>query len=1107
MLWLLVCNLQAQVGNVRFTPMSPINGQHLGKVGALARDRYGALWISDQSSSAIFRYDGSRLTSYFYDGINPNSLGGWYPECMFSEPDTDIIWIGYYGQGLDRLDVATGEFIHFRHDPADPTSLANDTVSALLMDREGQLWVGTYGGLDRLDPASGTFVHYPHVAGNPASLSHDRVRALYEDRQGILWVGTGLAWDSDDEGGLNRFDQSTGTFVRYLHDAKDPNTLIDNKVRAIFEDSRGNLWIGTRGDGLHRYDRALDRIERCSYQDKRPGIPRRLTVTQPEDHITFITEDAAGCLWLGTLYKGIVRYDPASDTGVVFLPDNQQTDGFQDISGWCALASPDGQVWISTQQSTLYRVDLTPNQVSYVNSPGMLVTSFASLGGDELLVCAHQGLFQWNARTETLSRYPFQPADHLPFSFTELHAVLVDGAGEVWIATNQGLFRFDPKTKTHVHYRHEASDPASLSWNDIYGMAEGKDGSIWIRSWGGGVMKLDKRTEGFTRFFSGEAGSDPSISPYFYSLVSSRDGAIWASDRNAHVLRIDPKDGTVKKYFSDSEVSSMLEDASGEMWAVTWGGLCRLDTSIGRFRFFRTEGHALAQVMQPAAIQSDFEGNLWFSSVRGIYRLDPARKRFHVLGSDNGVIAPRFAHGSTCLLPDGQILFGTISGFYHFQPAGFRFSNTGINLLFTGLWLNGKEAKPASSGLIQAPLNQLTTVELPYNQNVIGIDISVVDFGGPETREFQYRLEPYDPGWRSLEGSSRVDYIKVPPGSYRFIVKGVSYISGEEVERILDIRISPPWWLTWWAYALYVLAAGMIVWRAYKFQQARIIRREHERAQARELEQAREIEKAYSELKTAQNQLVHAEKMASLGELTAGIAHEIQNPLNFVNNFSEVNVELISELEEAVRSGKNDQALEIAGDVRANEEKIRHHGSRADSIVKGMLQHSRRSAGAKEATDINQLADEYLRLAYHGLRAKDKSFNARFETRLDDTLPPVSVDPQEIGRVLLNLVNNAFYAVSERQRNQAMDFEPTVIVRTRRADKGIEIVVQDNGNGITEAIRDKIFQPFFTTKAAGQGTGLGLSLSYDIIKAHGGNLKVETREGEGSEFIIQLPLD
>ena len=271
-----------------------------------------------------------------------------------------------------------------------------------------------------------------------------------------------------------------------------------------------------------------------------------------------------------------------------------------------------------------------------------------------------------------------------------------------------------------------------------------------------------------------------------------------------------------------------------------------------------------------------------------------------------------------------------------------------------------------------------------------------------------------------------------------------------------------------------------------------------------------ELMHAFNELTNTQAQLIQSEKMASLGELTAGIAHEIQNPLNFVNNFSEVNTELIDELSEEVDKGNLDEVKTIAKNIKENEQKINHHGKRADAIVKGMLLHSRSSSGVKEPTDINALCDEYLRLAYHGLRAKDKSFNAKFETHFDEGIGKVKIIPQDIGRVILNLITNAFYVVDDKSSSAKASgetkYEPTVSISTKKVGKKVEIKVLDNGNGIPKKVLEKIFQPFFTTKPTGQGTGLGLSLSYDIVKAHGGELSVETKEGKETTFTIKLPI-
>ncbi|MBK7695412.1 MAG: GHKL domain-containing protein [Saprospiraceae bacterium] len=284
-------------------------------------------------------------------------------------------------------------------------------------------------------------------------------------------------------------------------------------------------------------------------------------------------------------------------------------------------------------------------------------------------------------------------------------------------------------------------------------------------------------------------------------------------------------------------------------------------------------------------------------------------------------------------------------------------------------------------------------------------------------------------------------------------------------------------------------------------------KKELELQKAEELKQAFiALEKAHNELRSTQSQLIQSEKMASLGELMAGIAHEIQNPLNFVKNFAEINKELLTEMKEEIDQGNLKDAKSIAQDVFENEEKIHFHSKRADAIVKGMLQHSRSSNGIKEPTDINALVDEYLRLAYHGLRAKEKSFNSAMKTYFDNDIGKINIIPQDIGRVILNLFTNAFYAVDQKRKENTKEFEPLVTVTTKKHLNQVSIAVRDNGNGIPQKILDKIFQPFFTTKPAGQGTGLGLSLSYDIVKAHGGELSVHTKEGEYTEFIIILPI-
>ena len=455
-----------------------------------------------------------------------------------------------------------------------------------------------------------------------------------------------------------------------------------------------------------------------------------------------------------------------------------------------------------------------------------------------------------------------------------------------------------------------------------------------------------------------------------------------------------------------------------------------------------------------------------------------------------------------------RIFVGTdnfYDGFYTFLPEELDVEMSPLNIVITDFFFNSASRSKGKDSSFLMSANSKNDVSLDYNQNNFGLRYMVKDYYSPELIRYYTMIENYDPVWRQAGIEKVVYYFNLAPGDYIFRVR--AYSSNEvKGEKTVRIHISPPWWKTGVAYTAYVLLllAGIFVFAG--MQKQRIIRNERHKTQEKELAQAKKIEKAYTELKATQAQLIQSEKMASLGELTAGIAHEIQNPLNFVNNFSEVNTELIDEMQHELKSGNSDEVIALSNDIRANQEKILMHGKRADSIVKGMLQHSRTSSGQKDPTDINALTDEYLRLSYHGLRTRDKDFNAGMKTEFDLSAGEIKIVSQEIGRVLLNIFNNAFYAVAEKKKLQPDGYEPVVTVSTKKSGNHVEIRVRDNGNGIPRKVTDKIFQPFFTTKPPGQGTGLGLSLSYDIVRAHGGEIKVDTKEGEYTIFTVSLPV-
>jgi len=1106
----------AQTQDVSFSLFTGSNGIALGKINGMVRDKYGFLWFSDQSNRCITRFDGNHMIRYQNDPQNPNSLGGFYPECLASDSSGNI-WIGFYGMGLDKFDPVANKFTHYRHNANDAGSLSNDFVAAVLIDHLGNVWAGNYAGLDLLDHQTGKFKHYTRSNNDPSSLSCDTVRALYEDKAGALWVGTGFAFDSDNpNGGLNLFHREKGTFTRYMHDPNDPNSLIANKVRAIFEDSYGNFWVGTDGDGLHTMDRKTGKFTHYRYNSSEPNQLSRTKLGGVWDHITFITEDANKNIWIGTLQNGMIRYDPVSKQVTHFGSDDDKKKLIKDETSWWANAAPDGFLWISTQRANVFKVDIyntaipffgnrsaSPDRRSRAAEGSAFV--FNQVEDSVLWIGTDSGLVRRDLKSGTLRRFTKERSDPRSLSDNLVFAIASDTGRNFWVGTNNGFNYFHSKTGKFERYYPDSVNKSSAS-NTIVRICLDDHSNIWLGTDGAGLYLFDQATRKFTQYKNSPADGS-TISDDFITALMIDGEHLWIG--TAHNNGLNKMDLQLKKcthYLPGLSITSICKDRDGIIWVGTEGGLYHYNSKSDAFNP-PSEGNPANNVVQVEGIAVDQENNLWISTETGIYMLNDKRDRVMRFGKEYGVGDANnfFYDGSSFTARDGKIYFGNGQGYYGFLPGKLKISGAETKLYFTGLWVDNKLILPGSSGILKQSFYQAKEIRLRHDQNVFSLSAASVDFRNADKRIY-YKLENYDVDWRVAQSEDKITYFKVPPGNYFFRIKTANGINNDWIEKSINVVVLPPWWATWWAYGIYgilLVALGLTV---HRFQKASVIRAERQKAQVKELAQAKEIEKAYHELKTTQTQLIQSEKMASLGELTAGIAHEIQNPLNFVNNFSEVNTELINELEQEAEKGNIREIKAIAKDIKSNEQKINQHGKRADSIVKGMLQHSRTSSGQKEATDINALCDEYLRLAYHGFRAKDKSFNAKLETNLDNSIGKVNIVPQEIGRVVLNMINNALYAVTAKASVAGANYEPTITLTTANRNGKVEIKIKDNGTGIPQKLFDKIFQPFFTTKPTGQGTGLGLSLAYDTVKAHNGEIKVETKEGEGSEFIIQLPV-
>jgi len=1071
----------------------------------IVQDPQGYMWIGNYG---LHRYDGYRYTSYYNDPMNPNSLPDNRVEAVCASRN-GTIWVSAFGYGLDHLEPATGKFTHYRHNPKDLNSLSTDTVTAIIEDQKGIIWVGTHNGLNRFDPKTETVKRFQYDPIDPTTLSSNQVRALYEDRQGTIWVGCGSIWNEENQmkkGGLNRLDQKKGTFTRYLHDAKNPQSLIDNRVRAMFEDSRGTFWVGTAGDGLHTMDRNKGTFERHCYDPAHPEKlsrpPLRNIFPWADDHVTFITEDGTGALWIGSMTNGINRYDPETRK-VTYFPNfkDPETGVMTKVIGGAACVSREGVLWIGYWEG-LFRVDPSQKSIPYFATGGQVYSIYEDTS-KVLWYGTFEGLIRKDLKNGTEKRFVSDPHNSRTISNNRVNAICEDRQGELWIGTDKGLNRFDRKTGTFKRYVSRSDEDSSLMNSTITSIYESRQGSllIGIGGAGAGVFRINPQNGSFKHYHNHPTDTNSLSNNIVRCIYEDRSGNIWIGTYLGGLNLLSSQADRIQRFLYGVWISSLVQDSDGILWLGTSNGLYRSNAAMNSFSRFTGPNAELGGDVFVNGILEDNQKALWINASDGIYRLNRTRNKVIPFSRHKGLFDYRRAG---CYKgKSGDLFFSGPNGYYAFLPEQLTGNTQPPEVVLSAFRLGNQSIIPGGESPLKQPLWHTKEIQLHHNQNTFSFDFAGIHFRDPESNQHLFMLEGLDNTWRRAGEEKTAYYYNIPPGHYTFRIRAANS-DGIWAEKSIGIVISPPWWRTWWAYTLYGLLFLGGVFAVHHYQRKRLIQKEREKTRARELAQAKEIEKAYAELKATQAYLIQREKMASLGELTAGIAHEIQNPLNFVNNFSEINLELIEELTKGVNDPNELGAL--AANIKVNEQKIHQHGKRAASIVKSMMEHSRTTPEQKELTDVNDLVDEYLRLAYHGMRAKDNVFHANVETLFDPHLGALNINTQAIGRVLLNLFNNAFYSVNEKKKQINEAYEPTVTVSTKKLNGMAEISILDNGTGIPDTVVDKIFQPFFTTKPTGQGTGLGLSLSYDIItKEHGGDLSVETKEGEYARFFIQLP--
>ncbi|MDE3143284.1 MAG: ATP-binding protein, partial [Bacteroidota bacterium] len=1059
-------------------------------VFCLLKDKNGLIWIG--TDKGIYRYDGEYMWTYANFGASG----------LIEDAKGKIWYIN--NEGIGMIDPLTGIIRS-----SNRIRTIFPQLPKMILDEKGNIWICRISdfGVAVINPQN---LSYQHI-DNGFGVSKIRAWGVFEDEKKSIWVTTTK--------GINIINRQKKR-ISYLRMA---NGLNNDTTYAITGDHSGKLWIAYRHGGVSEVDPQKGIIKNYGIlQGFDNGLGQRILI------------DNNNNIWI------------AADNGLSILnPDKGLAKHFSDTDGipenYILDLLPDEKqrVWVATYTSGLSIIDQDARMVYPVGKKN-ISTLFEDAKGNIWVGTTSEGIDILNSERKADRKLNKQTgfSDNFIQSFFEEN-------GKIWVTSDGGLDIIDQKHKTIEH----TGKKEGLMSDTVYAVLKDARGNIWLTGPSQGIQIIDSAKTSIRRAWKMNGLSDNNI----LSIKQDKQGKVWIATYVGGVDIIDPETMTIQYLnnapgLKDTCYRDLMPDKYGRMWIGTDKGIYVADTKQGTLTSISTrEGlsndyiSSMNEYNENVVVGTHNKANIIIPPIttnNGVANMVQGKWKVSRLAKSEGLILGNNAWDVNIVTKEGQYLWGdagitiindlkeehdsayTVIAGLNIMSQTENFANDfSINANDT-LWYTDsfylKGQNPVNTGYVQqgrfrwdsvsGPYNMPVNLHVPYNQNYIQFQFGQKNLGRQDAVIYSYILEGIDKKWSTFSTKSFTDnYLNLPAGKYTFRVRSKALSGLWTKSADFSFVITPPWYNTWWAYTLFTLLAIGIL-RAYIVYRSGKLKRENKILEEKVEHRTNQLKQSLEDLKATQSQLIQSEKMASLGELTAGIAHEIQNPLNFINNFSEVNKELLAEMNEEIQKGNYDEVKSIAKDVSDNEEKINHHGKRADAIVKGMLQHSRTSSGQKELTDINSLCDEYLRLSYHGLRAKDKSFNAKFETDFDKSIGMVNVIPQDFGRVILNLINNAFYAVAERKKNSADNYEPTVTISTKKSDKKIEIRVNDNGNGIPQKVIDKIFQPFFTTKPAGEGTGLGLSLSYDIIRVHGGELNVETQESKGTSFLIILPV-
>lgn len=1074
-------------------------------VQCIVQDSTGFVWFASQTG--LYRYDGQHIITYRNDRNDSTSIASNYIEWIFLDKN-NVLWLGYPGHGISIFDPSTGRCRHFKNGPKNPYSLSDNNVYMITEDREGFIWVATGHGLNRLNQKTGKFTRFFSNESDARSLSYDLVSSVYLDKQGTLWVGCGMPWDPNDPkdelGGLNRYN-GDGTFTRFLHNPKDPESLADNRVRALFEDSRGNFWVGTAGTGLHLMNRKNGTFDRLPFDPKNPSrlgsplLQRNKTALPQNYHIGFISEDKDGRLWIGANEGGLNIYDPSTERMRHFEAAYGVADSLQTKTLWTFCQTRDGVIWLGCGNGSWNVFRVKPDNQFFpffdtrqlgwknLNLTGMVPDGNAGFWmqttGD------FTGVLHFNPQKNEWKKFTYEPPVENK-QFLDFFELTFSPDGNLWASTEKGIYKLDPRHNDGI-FRPDSMISKAIDFPFLWPPFFDLNGNIWIGSFGNGVYRFDAGWKHLTHFKHDPANPNSLGGDQVEKVLEDRQGHIWITGgsigvQEDHPLffdRFDPERNYFDHFVPPGEMgdpTKVVEDLQGNFWFTTFPyGLRKVSPETRQYESFDLASGSVPTNML-TEMQMDKEGIIWMLSSQDIIKLEPETEKFFTYTTRHGVQPVSFTWVvSSCTSPDGAVIFGGQNGFHLFYPEEVSRKAYEIPpyIRLTDFKVKGTSVVPGQSSPLRIPIWEASEIRLPHDQNVFSFSLTNFDFNGEALSRLEFMLENYDESWRHDLHDGEATYVNVPPGEYILKVRGTNSLGAWSAERAaIRIIISPPWWRTWWAYLLYAALAFGIVYFFYKTQLNR--RLEHaETLRLRELD-------------------------AFKTNLYTNITHEFRTPLTVI-------------------SGMADQVKENPKEWFSEGLKmIKRNSTRLLDLVNQMLDLSKLDSG-KLALHYQQgnvvVFLKYLVESFHSLAA-GKGVQMHFLSDFDEIMMDFDAErlQQAISNLLANAVKftppggNVYLRIStddfrlERPAGKIVNPPSQIVIR-----------VTDTGIGIPEEHLPHIFDRFYQveesavsssrTNSTG-GTGIGLALSKELINLMDGEISVKSATGKGTEFVITLPV-